>query len=115
MNKLYRLEDSIKDILEVDAKAREDDMYLYKEYLDLKTNGLSNTLLPIIFEQKEYRIKNKISSYDSVGRCRRKLQAKYDYLKPKKNVQDQRDSEQMIFFEYATDYNNTFAKMVDSK
>lgn len=115
MNKLYKLEDVIRPILEKDSKAREDDMYLYKEYLDLKTNGLSDVLLPVIFEEKEYRTKNKIASYDSVGRCRRKLQEKNEYLKPKKEVQDQRDIQQMEFFEYATDYSSNFMKFVDSQ
>ena len=87
MNKLYKLEDVIKPILETDYKAREDDMYLYIEYIKLTIKG-SVVNMPLIFESSEYRKDLGILSFKSVERCRRKLQATYEYLNPKKEVQD---------------------------
>ena len=101
MNNLIKLEEIIIPILLNNDKSRSDDMYLYKEYLKHRINGFDDTKLSKVFEDKEYRKKNKIANFDSVGRCRRKLQEKYIELKPTKEVQEIRKEQEQIFVEYA--------------
>lgn len=113
MNKLYKIEDDIKPILEEDVKTRSDDMYLYKKYLELK--GVIELLMFKVFDDKEYRKMNKIAPFESISRCRRKLQAQNEYLRPSKEIQKIRDSEQIKYFEYSVDYDSNFMKMVDGQ
>ena len=113
MNKLYKIEDDIKPILEEDIKSRSDDMYLYKKYLELK--GVIELLMFKVFDDKDFRKTNKIAPFESISRCRRKLQSQYEELRPNKELQARRDEQQMKFFEYATDYSSNFMKMVDSQ
>ncbi len=95
---LYKLEDIIKEILEKDYRAREDDAYLIflvvqKTHPDIAGTTFAN----VMFNAK----KNKIN-FESIRRCRQKLQAKYPDLK-NKDTTSLRSKEQTEYKEYAID------------
>ena len=115
MSKLNKLEPIIQTILEQEEEARADDMYLY--YLFCTKYGfLSDSAFTRVFKDKEYRNSVGISVFESVSRCRRKLQADNEKLRPSEKVQKARDEEESIYFNYAVNgYNPTFMKFVDSQ
>ena len=91
MSKLNKLEPIIQTILENEEEARADDMYLY--YLFCTKYGfLSDSSFARIFKDKEYRNNVGLSVFESVSRCRRKLQADNEKLRPSEKVQKARDA-----------------------
>ena len=94
--KLELLEDVVEVILSDHEETRADDMTLYLEYLNYKDVSLIRT-----FQSREYRIFNGISSFESVSRCRRRLQARNPELKPNKEYIELRKEEEKRFREYA--------------
>lgn len=112
MGKLSRLEPIVKEILVDDPRTRDDDMYLYYMYV-CKVIGCWK--FEEVFFDKDLRKEYKVSPYHSVARCRRKLQATCEELKPSKAVQDARLNETSDYINYAIDgYNTSFMKMIDS-
>lgn len=112
MAKLNKIEPIVKEILEQYPKAREDDMYLYWRYI---YNKIGSEYMEDVFYDDEFRKKWGISPYHSVARCRRRLQAKYEELKPSKEIQDIRLNETSDYINYAIDgYDSSFMKMIDS-
>ena len=97
---LYTLEAQVKEILEQDVYARKDDMYLYYRYCETKITPLTNTMFMKVFTNKGIRTLYKVRPIESVGRARRKLQAKYPHLKDKK-VATVRYEQQNIYTDYA--------------
>lgn len=94
--KLDTLENEIAMILNEEERTRADDMTLYFEYLIRH----EVTILRV-FSDRKYRIMHGISSFESVSRCRRKLQTKYDDLRPDKKTINLRHEEEKKFKEYA--------------
>lgn len=94
--KLDLLEDIVYNIITNNEKSRSDDMTLYLEYLKYKSVSLLRT-----FQSREYRIYNGISSFESVSRCRRRIQAYNPELKPNKEYIELRKEEEKRFREYA--------------
>ena len=70
--KLDTLESEIEFILSEHEKTRGDDMALYLAYLCSHDVGILK-----VFSDKVYRVSHGISSFESVSRCRRRLQEKY--------------------------------------
>lgn len=97
---LYTLEEEVKLILEQDIYARKDDMFLYYRYCETKVTSLTSTIFVRIFISKSFRNLYRIRPIESVGRARRKLQAKYPHLKDKK-VTEVRYKQQSIYEDYA--------------
>lgn len=97
--KLKQLETEIKVILETLEKTRSDDMYLYQIYCTKHDCGNADRF-QLIFLDKNFRKENAISGFESVSRCRRKLQAKYPWLQ---NDEAKRKREEQIekFKEYS--------------
>lgn len=90
------LENVIKSILEENADARSDDMFLYYCYLIRK--GIRQ--LELVFLNPRYRKMNKIANFASVERARRKLQAKYPAL-ANEETKKARAKEEENYKEYA--------------
>ena len=85
--KLVKLEDEIISILEDNPKTRGDDMALYSVYayrkLKRKTEGLSMMRgFLLLFSDQRYRVTNGVAPFESVSRCRRKVQSKREDLRP---------------------------------
>lgn len=95
---LSKLEGKVELLLIENEETRADDMTLYLEYLNLKGVSLVNT-----FNSRRYRKDNGISSFESVSRCRRKLQERYPELKPDKKTLELRKEEEKRWREYALD------------
>ena len=68
------LEIIIKNILEKFPETRDDDMKLYRMYCIYCVEMNDASTFERIFTDKEFRINNKVSVFESVSRCRRKLQ-----------------------------------------
>lgn len=95
MNTMYAL---VKNILEVDAKARENDMFLYLQVCKLK--NLDAVAMPFyIVMQKASEL--GLPAFESVSRARRKVQMEHEELKPSKGIQDIRSDYEQMFFEWA--------------
>lgn len=97
--KLKQLEAEIKIILTSLEKTREDDMYLYQVYCTNHNCGNAERF-QLVFLDKNFRIENKISGFESVSRCRRKLQEKYPWLQ-NKEVKEKRAEQIELFREYS--------------
>lgn len=97
--KLYELQKIVKEILEHDPKARDDDMYLYITYVKHQM-GNQDYSFELIFANKEYRINHNIRTFSGVERCRRKMQEKYPELTNDYHKKI-RGEEQKIYEEYA--------------
>ncbi len=84
MQRLKNIERLVLDILIYDPTARADDYILYHEVVReyFARNGLLAKFLDITFsEVMLFHDKLHIPSYETVTRCRRKLQAEYPELK----------------------------------
>ena len=84
---LVKLEDEIISILEDNPKTRGDDMALYSVYayrkLKGKTDGLSMMRgFLLLFSDNRYRVTNGVAPFESVSRCRRKVQSRREDLRP---------------------------------
>ena len=89
---LIKLSDLVKEILEKDELAREDDCYLMLKVIE-KTHPeeTGKTFAEVMLNAK----KNKIN-FESIRRCRQKVQEKYPHLKNKK-VADARFEDSMEY------------------
>lgn len=77
MKQLKQLEETVKEILENDELSRRDDCYLILRVISkLYPNEIGKR-----FETVMFGAKNKGISFESITRCRRKLQEKNPYLK----------------------------------
>ena len=83
-------------ILTEEETARADDMSLYAIYLERRDADITTT-----FNDRRYRVERRLSSFESVSRCRRRLQAKYPELKPSDEVVAIRKEEEKKWREYA--------------
>ena len=104
MAKLHTMENVVLEILEKYPNARKDDyvLYLYtcsmvtQNDRQLKGDFLTFPFIDVMLGHNAYNLPN----WHSVTRCRRKLQAKFPYLKdPETSVI--RASEQEVYKEYA--------------
>ncbi len=76
-SKLKRMADIVKDILEQDNLARTDDCYLTLKVLKIThPKEVGKTFAEVMLNAK----RNKIN-FESIRRCRQKVQEKYPHLK----------------------------------
>lgn len=100
--KFKTVEDEIRPILQDDMMARYDDMYLYYLYVKSKIAGtLSKAYMQEVFAYKRFRIEYGIASYDTVSRCRRKIQAKDKTMRPTEAFVKARKKAEIEYMEYA--------------
>ena len=114
--KIGTLENEVKEILKHNTTARADDMALYANYVfnHIEDEGLGNGWLIKVFSDRRYRISHGISGYESVSRCRRKLQEKYEELRPDEETIKIRKREEKRWKAYAKSGKNTLTKFVDN-
>jgi hypothetical protein len=93
---LYKLEDIIKDILEKDYMARSDDAYLIFRVVQVTHPHMAGTT----FAEVMLNAKRNKLNFESIRRCRQKIQAKYPELKDKYTA-EVRENEQDEYERYA--------------
>lgn len=98
IEELNTLEKDVEAILLNDPFTRADDMLLYLEYL--RSIGAAGDLAAVLSDRK-YRIAYGIAPYESVSRARRKLQEKYEDLRPNKAFIKLRRENEKEFRKYA--------------
>ena len=98
MRNLKTIEGKVKAILEKDEEARNDDMLLYLKVCNtfLKDTGA----MPFAEVMSQYRYLG-LPSIESVGRTRRKLQAKFPELVGSVRVQKLRAAQEKAYRTYA--------------
>lgn len=86
MRKLKRLEEIVEEILKDDKLSRKDDCYLiFKVVSKLYPNDVEKKFKTVMFNAKEKGI-----SFESITRCRRKIQEKYPELKDKETAKSRK-------------------------
>lgn len=113
MAKFNKLEPIVKEVLEEDVMSREDDFTLIVDvYYKLNEEVIDYTFSQVMLAHKLLGL----PSFESITRCRRKLQATYKHLQAPKRIKDIRLNETSDFIDYAIDgYDNSFMKFVDSQ
>lgn len=113
MNKLYKVEDVVKEVLTEVPETRDDDFLLVTHvYYKLDPEIVGIPFNVVMLGHKELNL----PYFESISRARRKLQAEYEELRPSKEVEDARINKQSDYINYAIDgYNPTFMKFVDSQ
>jgi len=102
-NKIHKLEDTVKPILETNKLSRDDDFELvlrvyenllsYSDYIDtMSFRELMNNHVAL-----------DLPPFESITRCRRKLQQMYPELKPSEDINIIRTNETATYIEYALD------------
>lgn len=95
VTKLKNLEKVVMQVLQNDKLARIDDCYLILEVIKkLFPYEVGKTFTQVMFNAK-----NKGISFESITRCRRRLQRKYPELKDIKNAEI-RNEEQKEYIKY---------------
>lgn len=94
---LYKLEDMVREVLERNEKARDDDRELTLR-IHMNYYGI-NPYAPYC----EVMWNEHIPSQESIGRCRRKIQEKDFDLRGSKRKEAIRMAEQEAYIEYALD------------
>lgn len=98
MRNLKTIEGKVKAILQKDEEARNDDMLLY---LKVCNSCLKNTgAMPFAEVMAQYKNLG-LPNFESVGRTRRKLQAKYPELAGNVRVKKLRKTREQAYRQYA--------------
>lgn len=98
MNKLYKVEDIVYQVLKEVPEARKDDFVLVAEVynkIQPLLNGVSFNR--VMLAHKELGL----PYFESISRARRRLQNIFEELRPSKEVQEARLEEQLVYREYA--------------
>lgn len=111
MNKLYKVEDTVKEVLKEVPAARDDDFVLVAHvYYKLDPEIVGTPFNLVMLGHKELGL----PYFESISRARRKLQAEYEELRATKEVEAARLNKTSDYIDYAIDgYNPTFMKFVD--
>lgn len=97
--KIKNYENIVRRILEHDIEARNDDFILYLKMchqLGIKT---SNSMYELMIHHKEYGL----PAFETVSRCRRKLQKQYEWLGSDTKTVRQRQEQQDKIMEYISE------------
>ena len=98
MNKLYKVEDIVYQVLQEVPETRKGDFVLVAEVY----NKINPELKYLRFSEVMLAHKElKLPYFESISRCRRRLQNIFEELRPSKEVQEARDEEQLVYREYA--------------
>lgn len=96
MKRIKKTEDIVLDVLENNLKARQDDFILYGAVLKRLGVDLKQTLYEFLAKAKE----NKMPSFETVTRVRRKLCENNDFLIDKEIFKHRKNKEN-DFIEYS--------------
>ena len=98
MKELKTIEDKVKAILMCNEKARDDDMTLYVCICNSCVQSAAS--LPLSTVMLQYR-ELDIPNFESVGRIRRKVQAKYPELAASTEVKKHRAAQERVYRNYS--------------
>jgi len=105
---LFKVEEEVKKILEIDEQARADDMHLYAcyawEMLERAGEKVGSGWLEKVFSNERYRYLFGIAPYESVSRARRKLQEVNEDLRPSEETIRARKEKIKEYKQYAKSY-----------
>ena len=102
-NRLYKLEDVVKPILEINPIARRDDFELVLRVYE-KLLGYSDYVDSMSFRELMHNhIVLDLPPFESITRVRRKLQQMYPELRSEEDNQMIRTNETATYIEYALD------------
>lgn len=109
---LYKLDDTVKSVLERYPETRSDDFILvYSVYREINFKDV--TIKPF-HEIMLYHKQFGLPPFESVTRARRKIQSKHPELANEK-TKKLREKQENEYIKYAIDYDSTgFMKLVDS-
>jgi hypothetical protein len=99
MGSFKKIQDVVEIILQEEPLTRDDDMYLYYLYCT-KYGFLGSGNFHKIFEDKEYRTSLGVSVFETISRCRRKLQSEDPSLRSSQETQYQRLEQEKKIEEY---------------
>ncbi len=95
--KIKLLESTVKDILTKDPSARSDDFILVTSvYQKLGKINDTQTFYCVMLGHKQLGL----PSFESITRVRRKVQEKHSELRANKQIQNRREEQEQMFFEY---------------
>ena len=98
MNKLYKVEDIVYQVLKEVPEARKDDFVLVAEVYNRIQPLINNVSFNrVMLAHKELGL----PYFESISRARRRLQSIFEELRPSQEVQEARDEEQLVYREYA--------------
>ena len=113
INNLYTTEDIVTKALTLFKDARSDDFVLiYRVYQLINENAvIREPFYHVMLNHKEYGL----PPFESITRCRRKIQKQCPELANKK-IKQKRLNKTAEYIDYAIGgYKNTFSRLVDSK
>lgn len=98
MNKLYKVEGLVEEVLKNYEDARSsDEVLIFRVYKEINEDAMIRELFcEIMLNRKQYGL----PSFKSIERARRKIFARQPYLKPKK-VTELRKEQETMYREYA--------------
>lgn len=104
--RLRTWEEVVTNLLEDYPTLREDDNLLYEEVLRIcehrcGTQFRSMSVKCFLEMYQALRMEYKIPTMETIGRCRRKVQADNPHLRAKSKVKDAREETQMVFEDWA--------------
>jgi len=113
MNKLYKVEELVEEVLTENKKARSDNfMLVYEVYCRIDRNLTRKPFNHVMLLHKEYGL----PSFESIVRCARKLRKQNEKLRPNNEMEEIRLNATADYINYSIDgYNPTFMKFVDSQ
>lgn len=100
-NKLIELQKVVYPILNNQPSTRDNDFLLINEVYQRLGIDTSKSFQELTTSINDY----PLPSFESITRCRRKLQAKYNFLKSTKQIEKLREKQEEIYKEYARNKN----------
>lgn len=98
MNRLKKVEQIVKKVLEEHPETRDDDFALLTQvYYEFNPEILGSSFNLVMLGHKEYGL----PPFESVTRCRRKLQSKCKALMSSRQIEEARKKEEEVYKEYA--------------
>lgn len=102
MSELRNTTKMVKYVLEKEPRTRNSDNLLWLEVIKLVNQGVLRMPMAIVLQSlKDYNL----PSIETVGRCRRKLQAEFPELRASKAVEEFRSGREEAFREWAGESN----------
>ena len=98
MSKLIKLEPIVKEVLEENPEAREDDFVLITEVVNRVEPAVGHLQFNVVMLGHKTM---KLPTLESITRCRRKLQNQYEELQSTKYLQKLRAKQEEEYREYA--------------
>ena len=98
MNNIQTTKEEVYGLLKSNPRTRNDDMYLYSEYLT--SHWVRDVEKYKVFDDPGYRKEKKISPFETVSRCRRELQNDFIELNADEKIEQMRKAREEVFENY---------------